>query len=92
MRYVVIAITLALLLAPACQEPTPCGNGILDPGEECDGLAADIDVAPCASWVCDECGHATECWAVWPCTESCTVDRGLCPVACVDASEWEAGP
>jgi hypothetical protein len=49
--------------------PARCGNGVLDPGEECDGSCADLGCVPPGSP--DECTCCS--------TSACVDGRGCCP-------------
>jgi cysteine-rich repeat protein len=76
---------------PSTSAPLPsCGDGILDPGEECDHALANADDAPCTSScslnICgdglllksgdspEECDHALANADDAPCTSSCSLN------------------
>jgi len=67
-------VTLSLAFA-ACddgdkKDPNPCGNGVLDPGEECDGT--NLNEATCSSVVPTRPGGDLAC------TLTCTFDTADC--------------
>ena len=66
------AICLILFVLSGCDEKNSsaekCGDGIVDPGEECDGLNLD-------GHRCEEYGYHG---GTLSCTDSCTISTGLC--------------
>jgi hypothetical protein len=68
---------------PGGPTPTPggsglCGNGVVEPGEECDG--ADLDGNDCES----NYGGAEGCTGTLSCTNDCRFDGSACVCACAD--------
>lgn len=67
--------------------PTPtgggalCGNGVIDPGEECDG--ADLDGNDCE----DAYGGFNGCTGTLACTSDCRFDGSACRCDCLDDSD-----
>jgi len=67
-------IAMMVLFATACNQPLSsdvepkavCGNGIVEPGEECDGN----DIPSCS-----DLGHTT---GRTRCTDTCSIDESLC--------------
>jgi hypothetical protein len=81
-------------------EPPPCGNGMLDPGEQCDPMivAPNEGVCPATSADCDDhnpCtadsvdGTADACTArcVHPFITSCSSGDQCCPTGCTPVSD-----
>jgi len=66
------------------QTPALCGNGVLDPGEECDG--ANLDGEDCESLFggFEESGDDPCSGSTLTCTEDCTFDGRACLCNCED--------
>ena len=55
-----------------------CGNGILDPGEQCDDGAANGTLGSCCSTDCQYQANGTPCTDRNPCTANDTCSAGTC--------------
>lgn len=60
-----------------CTPAPTCGNGKLDPGEQCDGKAFIDDISSCKAYAPSVYSGGT-----LKCTESCTIDVSSCTAYC----------
>jgi cysteine-rich repeat protein len=66
--------------------PTSCGNGMVEPGEECDdGNTVDTDACP-NSCIAASCGDGVAWDGVEACDDGNTVDTDACLSSCIAAS------
>ncbi|MEI7579394.1 MAG: LamG-like jellyroll fold domain-containing protein [bacterium] len=63
-----ITPTQGLILTPVPTQPLSCGNGIIDSGEQCDGIEMD-------QYTCQSLGFDT---GTLTCNEQCNLDTTLC--------------
>ena len=81
MKYRSLLLTLGLTLLAACDADTKsvaaCGDGFLDPGEECDGAAFSVNT-------CMDLGYYAQPHGQLTCKADCTFDRTVCEGTCGD--------
>ncbi len=70
-----------------CPEPPVCGDGKLDPGEECDGDAGDCAAGCREDCTCPKCGDG-----ILDPGEECDGDAGDCATVCLDDCTCEEPP
>jgi len=66
---------------PTPTPPGTCGNGTIEPGEECDG--ADLDSNDCETAY----GGTKGCTGALSCTSDCKFDGSACSCPCVDDTD-----